>query len=87
MQGELDICVTVTLLDGLAVARSAFHHSMNYRCVCAFGKARPVKDSDEKLRALNHITEHILPGRTNEVYSSILSDLDNQIVCLQNGGS
>lgn len=63
----MDVCITVTLLDGLVVARSAFHHSMNYRSVVALGKAQAVKDPEEKAFALDAITEHILPGRTKEV--------------------
>ena len=60
--------MTVTLLDGIVVARSAFHHSLNYRSVVAYGKARAVDDPEEKLAALDAITEHILPGRTAEVF-------------------
>ena len=58
-----DVCVTVTLLDGLVLARSAFSHSMNYRSVVAFGRATLVADSDEKLRAFRALTDHLLPGR------------------------
>ena len=57
-------CVTVTLLDGLVIARSAFHHSMNYRSVVVFGAAREVSDVDEKARALTAIVEHVVPGRS-----------------------
>ena len=63
----IDVCVTVTLLDGLVLARSAFHHSMNYRSVVIFGKARVVTDADEKNRALEALTEHIVPGRWADV--------------------
>jgi uncharacterized protein len=59
----LDVCVTVTLLDGLVLARSAFSHSMNYRSVVAFGRARVVEDAREKLEALRAFTEHVVPGR------------------------
>ena len=59
----LEACVTVTLLDGLVLARSAFHHSMNYRSVVIFGVAEPVTDVDEKAAALHAIVEHIVPGR------------------------
>jgi uncharacterized protein len=55
--------VTVTLLDGLVLARSAFHHSMNYRSVVILGKAELVEDADEKNKALEAFTEHIIPGR------------------------
>ncbi|HVS74662.1 MAG TPA: pyridoxamine 5'-phosphate oxidase family protein [Candidatus Acidoferrales bacterium] len=57
------VCVTVTLLDGLVLARSAFHHSMNYRSVVVLGKARLVEDPEEKLKALRAFTEHVVPGR------------------------
>lgn len=61
------VCVTVTLLDGLVLARSAFHHSVNYRSVVILGTATLVEDASEKLTALHAITEHILPGRWAEV--------------------
>ena len=61
------VCVTATLLDGLVLARSAFHHTMNYRSVVLLGRARPVVDHDEKLSALRSISEHVLPGRWDEV--------------------
>ncbi|HUQ39983.1 MAG TPA: pyridoxamine 5'-phosphate oxidase family protein [Acidimicrobiales bacterium] len=56
-------CLTVTILDGLVLARSAFHHSMNYRSVVVHGVAREVVDRDEKLRALEAVTNHVVPGR------------------------
>jgi uncharacterized protein len=59
----VDVCVTVTLIDGLVIARSAFHHSVNYRSVVVLGNATFVTDTDEKNRALEAITEHIVPGR------------------------
>ncbi len=57
------VCVTVTHLDGLVLARSSFHHSMNYRSVVVFGTAREVQDLEEKRRILNALVEHIVPGR------------------------
>jgi len=60
-------CVTVTLLDGLVLARSGFHHSMNYRSVVVVGKAEEIVEPAEKRRALDAIVEHIVPGRTAEV--------------------
>ena len=60
------VCVTVTLLDGLVLARSIFNHSMNYRSVVILGTARAVNDSKEKLEALRLLSEHILPGRWAE---------------------
>jgi nitroimidazol reductase NimA-like FMN-containing flavoprotein (pyridoxamine 5'-phosphate oxidase superfamily) len=63
LEGGLPVCVTVTLLDGLVVARSLFHSSMNYRSVVILGKARLVAEPDEKLLALRAISEQIFPGR------------------------
>src|SRR5215472_10250320 len=57
------VCVTVTLLDGLVCARAVFHHSMNYRSAVIFGSARPVSDAAEKLAALRAVTDHLVPGR------------------------
>jgi uncharacterized protein len=69
--GELDAgapaCVNVTLVDGLVLARSAFHHSMNYRSVVAFGTARKIEEAEWKTRALRVISEHLLAGRWNDV--------------------
>ena len=62
-----EVCLTVTLLDGFVLARSAFHHSMNYRSVVVFARARLVTDPGEKLEALRAFTEHVLPGRWAEV--------------------
>jgi nitroimidazol reductase NimA-like FMN-containing flavoprotein (pyridoxamine 5'-phosphate oxidase superfamily) len=59
----VSVCVTVTLLDGLVLARSIFNHSMNYRSVVILGTARAVTDAKEKLEALRLLSEHILPGR------------------------
>lgn len=61
------LCFTVTLLDGLVLARSAFHHSMNYRSVVVFGRARVIDDREEKLEALRMIVEHVVPGRSSDV--------------------
>ena len=60
-------CLTVTLLDGLVLARSAFHHSMNYRSVVVLGTPREIADPAEKARALDAIVEHIVPGRLASV--------------------
>ena len=60
-------CVTVTLLDGLVLARSGFHHSMNYRSVVVLGTAAEITDPVEKRRALDAIVEHIVPGRLSAV--------------------
>lgn len=60
----VEACITVTLLDGLVLARSAFHHSMNYRSVMLFGRAEAVRDDDEKRAALSAIIDHMVAGRT-----------------------
>jgi nitroimidazol reductase NimA-like FMN-containing flavoprotein (pyridoxamine 5'-phosphate oxidase superfamily) len=63
----LSVCLTVTLVDGIVLARSAFHHSINYRSVVLLGQARPVTDPAEKLCALEAFTEQLLPGRWSDV--------------------
>jgi len=57
------ICIEATIVDGLVLARSVFHHSINYRSVVLFGKGRAVEAADEKLAALEAVTEHLVPGR------------------------
>jgi nitroimidazol reductase NimA-like FMN-containing flavoprotein (pyridoxamine 5'-phosphate oxidase superfamily) len=64
LAGGADACVTVTLLDGLVLARSAFHHSMNYRSVMLFGRAERVTDEGEKRRALDALVDHMVAGRS-----------------------
>ena len=64
---SVPVCVTVTLLDGLVLARSIFNHSMNYRSVVILGEAQLVDDPAEKLDALRALSEHILPGRWDQV--------------------
>ena len=71
----IDACVTVTLLDGLVLARSAFHHSMNYRSVVVFGKAFEVTDREEKIRALEVLVDHVVRGRSAEVRGPNESEL------------
>jgi nitroimidazol reductase NimA-like FMN-containing flavoprotein (pyridoxamine 5'-phosphate oxidase superfamily) len=63
----VEMCLTATLVDGLVIARSAFHHSINYRSVVVLGKAVLVEDLEEKTRALEAITNHIVPGRWDDV--------------------
>jgi nitroimidazol reductase NimA-like FMN-containing flavoprotein (pyridoxamine 5'-phosphate oxidase superfamily) len=58
-----DVCVTVTHLDGIVIARSLFHHSVNYRSAVVFGRPRPLTDPDEKLTGIRTITEHLAPGQ------------------------
>ncbi|HVE71063.1 MAG TPA: pyridoxamine 5'-phosphate oxidase family protein [Thermoanaerobaculia bacterium] len=65
LKGGVDACVTVTLLDGLVLARSAFHHSMNYRSVVVFGKAREVT-GEEKTQSLEGLVEHMMRGRSRD---------------------
>lgn len=67
LAGGIPVCVTVTLVDGLVLARSAFHHSVNYRSVVALGRATLVEDLAEKMRALELFTNHIVSGRWNDI--------------------
>ena len=62
----VDICVTVTLLDGLVLARSVYNHSMNYRSAVVLGRANEVTGRDEKLRAMQRVVEHVVPGRWDD---------------------
>jgi uncharacterized protein len=64
LAADADVCVTVTLLDGLVFARSAFHHSMNYRCVVLFGRAERVTDVDEMRTMVAGLLDHLAPGRS-----------------------
>ena len=64
---RMPVCITVTLLDGLVLARSTFHHSMNYRSVVILGEATEVTDRDEKMTALEAIVDHIMVGRWEDV--------------------
>lgn len=77
---EIDLCFSVTLLDGLVLARSAFHHSANYRSVVLYGKAKVVQSETEKMKALEILTEHIVPGRWNEVRLPNASELKKTMV-------
>lgn len=67
LKDGVPVCVAVTLLDGLVLARSIFNHSMNYRSVVILGKATLVDDLDEKLAALRILSDHILPGRWDDI--------------------
>jgi len=67
LEGGTPICVTVTIQDGLVLARSAFHHSINYRSVVVLGTAVEVDDPRERLHALEVISQHVTPGRWNDV--------------------
>ncbi|HYK17933.1 MAG TPA: pyridoxamine 5'-phosphate oxidase family protein [Bryobacteraceae bacterium] len=76
----IDICFTVTLVDGFVLARSAFHHSMNYRSVMALGHARFISDLQEKSGALRVITNHIVPGRWEETRPTTEKELKSTSV-------
>jgi nitroimidazol reductase NimA-like FMN-containing flavoprotein (pyridoxamine 5'-phosphate oxidase superfamily) len=67
LSAGVPVCVTVTHVDGLVLARSAFHHSVNYRSVVIFGTARLVEDPAEKMEALRIFTDHVLKGRWDDV--------------------
>lgn len=70
------ICIEATIVDGLVLARSVFNHSVNYRSVMLFGKGHPVEGEQEKLSALEAITEHLLPGRWREARSPSHKELN-----------
>jgi len=67
LERGVPVCVNVTLVDGLVLARSAFHHSMNYRSVMVFGTAREIVDREAKIEALRTISEHVIQGRWKDV--------------------
>lgn len=67
LAGGIAVCVTVTLVDGLVLARSAFHHSVNYRSVVILGRATLVEKPEEKMNALHAFTEHVMRGRWRDV--------------------
>ncbi|HEY6244778.1 MAG TPA: GNAT family N-acetyltransferase [Pyrinomonadaceae bacterium] len=67
LAGGIEVCVTVTLVDGLVLARSAFHHSMNYRSVMVFGRASVIEEREEKMRALRAFSDHVIPQRWDDV--------------------
>lgn len=75
LAGGPRFCFTVTLVDGLVLARSAFHHSLNYRSVVVVGEARAVTDPDEKLAAMEVLVEHVLPGRTADARAPSKAEL------------
>jgi nitroimidazol reductase NimA-like FMN-containing flavoprotein (pyridoxamine 5'-phosphate oxidase superfamily) len=71
----IPVCVTVTLVDGLVLARSAFHHSVNYRSVVMLGRAVPVESAAEKMSALEAFTNHVVPGRWKDIRQPTESEL------------
>jgi nitroimidazol reductase NimA-like FMN-containing flavoprotein (pyridoxamine 5'-phosphate oxidase superfamily) len=76
----VQVCATITLVDGLVLARSAFHHSMNYRSVVVLGRARVVTDPAERLKALQTMTNHIVPQRWEELRAPHDLELKQTIV-------
>jgi nitroimidazol reductase NimA-like FMN-containing flavoprotein (pyridoxamine 5'-phosphate oxidase superfamily) len=80
LRDGVDACVTVTILDGLVMARSAFHHSMNYRSAVILGKGREVVDREEKLRVLDALVEHVCAGRSRDVRPPNESELRQTLV-------
>jgi nitroimidazol reductase NimA-like FMN-containing flavoprotein (pyridoxamine 5'-phosphate oxidase superfamily) len=80
LKRQVDVCVTVTLVDGLVLARSAFHHSMNYRSVVAFGSAREVTDPAEKLAAFRALVDHVAPGRWDDVRAPSEKEIRSTLV-------
>jgi len=79
-EGSSDVCVCVTLLDGLVLARSAFNHSMNYRSVVVYGRAREVTDPDEKWAAQRALVDHVVPGRSEEARMPDQRELDQTTI-------
>ncbi len=76
LAGGLPCCVTVTHLDGLVLARSAFHSSMNYRSLMVFGQAREITGKDEKARCLDVLVNHLVPGRAEELRPSTRKEMN-----------
>ena len=78
------VCLTVSLIDGLVLARSAFHHSVNYRSAVVFGSGRPIEDRDRKREALRALVERMVPGRSHDVRGPSDGELDaTQVVALE----
>lgn len=96
LAGDGSVCVNVTLLDGLVLARSAFHHSMNFRSVVLFGQAVPITAEDEKRKAMDALVDRMSPGRSrearppteNEMRATLLVglDIDEGSVKIRTGG-
>ena len=76
----VDVCVTVTLIDGLVLARSAFHHSLNYRSVVVIGRAEVITDQAEKEAALHHFVEALVPGRQADLRPNSKNDIQGTSV-------
>jgi nitroimidazol reductase NimA-like FMN-containing flavoprotein (pyridoxamine 5'-phosphate oxidase superfamily) len=80
LERGLPACISVSVVDGLVLARSAFHHSMNYRSVVAFGTARNLENGSAKLNALRTISEHLIAGRWAEVRTPSEKELKATVV-------
>ena len=80
LAGGAEASVTVTIIDGLVLARSAFHHSMNYRCVTLFGHGEKVTDDREKNAAVMAIVEHLIPGRSLDTRAPSVDELRSTLV-------
>ena len=80
LKSGLPVCVTVTLIDALVLARSTYHHSMNFRSVVVYGTAVEVKDLGEKAAALASFVEHIVPGRTAQARAATEGELRGTLV-------
>ena len=76
----IDVCLAVTLIDGLVLARSAFHHSVNYRSVILFGKTQLVTNETEAWDVLACITEHLVPGRWDDTRQPNVSEMKKTMV-------
>jgi nitroimidazol reductase NimA-like FMN-containing flavoprotein (pyridoxamine 5'-phosphate oxidase superfamily) len=77
VQAGNEVCIAVTHLDGLVLARSVFHHSMNYRSVVMFGKGRLIIGNEEKLKAAKAISDHVMPGRWDDARRPNQKELDS----------
>lgn len=75
-----EVCIAITLMDGLVLARSVFHHSMNYRSVVIFGKGEEVMEQEAKLNALHAVTDHLLPGRWEDARQPNEKELNSTTV-------
>ncbi|MFN2463580.1 MAG: pyridoxamine 5'-phosphate oxidase family protein [Candidatus Dormibacteria bacterium] len=80
LRGGSEACLVVTLLDGLVMARSAFHHSMNYRSVVVIGPASEVTDREQKLAAMKALVEHVARGRWEEVRQPSETELQSTVI-------
>uniref|UniRef100_UPI0035DE7EFA pyridoxamine 5'-phosphate oxidase family protein n=1 Tax=Paenibacillus taichungensis TaxID=484184 RepID=UPI0035DE7EFA len=80
---DSEICITITILDGLVLARSGFHHSMNYRSGVIVGSPRVVTDGDERVKALNLIVDQVVPGRSQHLREHTRKEMAATIVLAQ----